>query len=246
MIISGHRRRAAVQKLLEEGIYTERKLPCIVKTCRKISIEQEDGEIIEFDEDEVEMLNLIASNRGQREERTIDEKLQEIRYLEGFAKAIYNQKDRGARRRFRTFFAKEILNMSKSQLQRISAMEKLTDKVKQAIDEKIISESVALAMTNMTAQEQNFCIEKVLSGEMRGRAQDIQNLIASKFARKVEKGLPSDKIESQEPNPLSEKTIAANIIDVPEKLATRKKKLKIGLTVRIWRFMKSCNEKQNA
>ena len=88
MLISGHRRRAAVQKLLEEGIYTERKLPCIVKTCGKIAIEQENGEIIEFDEDAVEMLNLIASNRGQREERTIDEKLQEVKYLEAFAKAI--------------------------------------------------------------------------------------------------------------------------------------------------------------
>ena len=80
-IISGHRRRAAVQKLLEDGIYSERNLPCIVKDCRKISIEQENGEIIVFNEDAVEMLNLIASNRGQREERTLDEKLQEIRYL---------------------------------------------------------------------------------------------------------------------------------------------------------------------
>lgn len=218
MIISGHRRRAAVQKLLEEGIYTERKLPCIVKTCRKISIEQKDGEIIEFDEDAVEMLNLIASNRGQREERTVDEKLQEIRYLEGFARAIYNQKNRGARGRFRTFFAKEILNISKSQLQRIRAMEKLTDKVKQAIDEKIISESAALAMTNMTAQEQENCLEKIESGEIRGRARSIQNLSASKFAREVENGLPSDKIESQEPNPLSEKTITVNIIDVPAEI----------------------------
>lgn len=80
MIISGHRRRAAVQKLLDEGDYTERKLPCIIKTRGKIKIEQEDGEIIEFDEDAVEMLNLIASNRGQREERTVDEKLQEVKY----------------------------------------------------------------------------------------------------------------------------------------------------------------------
>ena len=91
IIISGHRRRAAVQKLLEEGVYDERKLPCIIKKRGKIQIEQENGDIIEFDEDAVEMLNLIASNRGQREERTIDEKLQEVKYLEGFAKAIYSE-----------------------------------------------------------------------------------------------------------------------------------------------------------
>ena len=78
-IISGHRRYVAVQKLLDEGDYTERKLPCIVKACGKIKIEQKNGEIIEFDEDAVEMLTLIASNRGQREERAVDEKLQEIK-----------------------------------------------------------------------------------------------------------------------------------------------------------------------
>jgi len=174
MIISGHRRRAAVQKLLDEGDYTERKLPCIIKTRGKIKIEQENGEIIEFDEDAVEMLNLIASNRGQREERTVDEKLQEVKYLETFAKAIYHQKNRGSRGRFRNFFAEEILNMSKSQLQRISAMEKLTDKVRAAIDDKTISESAALAMSNMTAEEQDACLKKILSGRMQNTAEAIE------------------------------------------------------------------------
>lgn len=31
-IVSGHRRKVAVERLLEEGVYSERKLPCIVKT----------------------------------------------------------------------------------------------------------------------------------------------------------------------------------------------------------------------
>ena len=179
-IISGHRRRAAVEKLLTEGVYSERKLPCIVKTLKKIEIEQENGETIEFDEDAVEMLNLIASNRGQREERTIDEKLQEVRYLETFAKAIYHQKNKGNRGRFRNFFAEEILNISKSQLQRINAMENLTEKVKAAIDDKIISETAAMAMASMTPEEQNSCVEKVLSGEIKGTVQEIQNLKSSK------------------------------------------------------------------
>ena len=174
MLISGHRRRAAVQKLLDEGIYTERKLPCIVKSCGKISIEQENGEIIEFDEDAVEMLNLIASNRGQREERTIDEKLQEVKYLEAFAKAIYNQKNSGNRGRFRSFFAEEILNISKSQLQRIKSMEKLTDKVKAAIDEKIISETAAMELATLTPEEQEACLEKILSGRMKDTVEAIQ------------------------------------------------------------------------
>ena len=160
---------------MEEGVYSERKLPCIVKARGKISIEQENGETIEFDEDALEMLNLIASNRGQREERTIDEKLQEVKYLEEFARAIYNQKNFGQRGRFRNFFAEEILNISKSQLQRINSMEKLTDKVKQAIDDKIISETAAQVMAGMSAEEQDACLEKILSGEIKGTVQEIQN-----------------------------------------------------------------------
>lgn len=126
-IISGHRRCAAVKKLLADGTFTERKLPCIIKRLVKFSIQQEDGNIIEFNEDAVEMLNLIASNRGQRKKRTLEEKLQEIEYLEPFARALYYQKDRGSRGRFRTFFAEEILNISKSQLQRLQANKKLPD-----------------------------------------------------------------------------------------------------------------------
>ena len=196
MLISGHRRRAAVQKLLEEGIYTERKLPCIVKSCGKIAIEQENGEIIEFDEDAVEMLNLIASNRGQREERTIDEKLQEVKYLEAFAKAIYNQKNSGNRGRFRSFFAEEILNISKSQLQRIKSMEKLTDKVKAAIDEKIISETAAMELATLTQEEQDACLEKILSGELTGKVHDIQNFKSSKS--EVEETILENPVEDAE------------------------------------------------
>lgn len=179
-IISGHRRYAAVQKLLEDGVYSERKLPCIVKTCGKIAIEQKNGEIIEFDEDAVELLTLIASNRGQREERTIDEKLQEVKYLESFARAIYNQKCRGIRGRFRDFFATEILSMSKSQLQRINSIEKLTESVKTAVGEKKLSETAAIEMASMTAEEQEACLEKIITGEIKGTVQDIQNFKSSK------------------------------------------------------------------
>ena len=70
-------------------------------------------------EDAVEMLTLIASNRGQREERTVDEKLQEIKYLESFAKAIYNQKCRGIRGRFRDLAVK--VNLAAILLQKIKS-----------------------------------------------------------------------------------------------------------------------------
>ena len=189
-IISGHRRYAAVQKLLDEGDYTERKLPCIVKACGKIKIEQKNGEIIEFDEDAVEMLTLIASNRGQREERTVDEKLQEMKYLEGFAMAIYNQKCRGIRGRFRDFFAEEILNISKSQLQRINSLEKLTESVKTAVSEKKLSETAAMEMARMKAEEPEACLEKIITGEIKGTVQDIQNF--KSFKEQMEESVLED------------------------------------------------------
>ena len=173
-IISGHRRYSAVKKLLEEGVYTERKLPCIVKKYVKVKIEQENGETIEFDEESVEMLNLIAANRGQREERTLEEKLQEIKYLEKFAKAIYHQKRRGSRGRFRNFFAEEVLNISAAQLKRMNMLSKLTDKVKAALDEKKISESVGLELSGLTEAEQDACLAKILSGRIMGTVEAIQ------------------------------------------------------------------------
>lgn len=207
VLISGHRRRAAVEKLLEKGTYTERKLPCIVKEWNKIEIKQENGEIKEFDEKYVEMLNLIASNRGQREERTIEEKLQEIEYLEPFARAIYNQKEKGNRGNFRDFFAEEILNISKSQLQRINSMKKLTEKVKQAIDQKKITDTAAMALATMSSKDQDKCMEKITNGELKGTVQDIQ---------KYKQSLADDTIQT--PLTSSEnrkKSINTEIIDIP-------------------------------
>ena len=225
MIISGHRRRAAVQKLLDDGVYSERKLPCIIKKRGKIQIEQENGETIEFDEDAVEMLNLIASNRGQREERTVDEKLQEIKYLEQFARAIYNQKNNRQRGRFRNFFAEEILNVSETRLHRIKALEKLTDGVRQAIDENKISETAAQIMTGMTAEEQDACLEKVLSGEIKGTVQEIQNFKSLKN-EVVEENI-SDELPTEENQPesesLSEETPAEKVAESETKLSYPKK-----------------------
>lgn len=207
-LISGHRRRAAVQMLLEEGTYTDRKLPCIVKTWEKLEIEQENGETIEFDEDAVEMLNLIASNRGQREERTIDEKLQEVKYLEKFARAVYNKKNNRRRGRFVNFFAEEILNISKSQLLRMNALEKLTESVRHLVETNEISESAALEMASMAEAEQEECLEKIKTGEIKGTIQGIQNFKE-----------PS-KINVKEE---SEKAIFLEIEDVPEEFGDPQK-----------------------
>ena len=113
-------------------------------------------------------------------------------------------------------------------------MEKLTDKVRAAIDDKTISESAALAMSNMTAAEQDACLEKIISGNMRRTAQDIQTLSASKV---VEKDVQSENVDGNlaepvsegvslpfesEMSPSSESTIG-KLIDVPEKFEALRK-----------------------
>lgn len=228
-IISGHRRREAVQKLLEEGIYTERKLPCIVKAREKLSIEQENGEIIEFDEDAVEMLNLIASNRGQREERTIDEKIQEVKHLEFFARAIYNQKNNRRRGRFVNFFAEEILNMSKSQLLRINSLEKLTENVRQAVDTNEISESAALEMTSMSKEEQEECLEKILTGEIKGTIQGIQKMKTPPNIEVAEEQITEESaIDNVEIETETETTIEEDIISNEKSAEIMNPSLKVG------------------
>lgn len=53
---------------------------------------------------------------------------------------------------------------------------------------KTISESALFAKSSMTAEESDACMEKIMSEEIRGTAQDIQNLSSSKVVEEVSKG----------------------------------------------------------
>lgn len=181
ILISGHRRRAAVQKLLQDGEWDSHLLPCIVKKCSSITIEQENGASVVFNENEVEMLQLIASNRGQREEKTADEQLNELKYLKPFAEAIYTQKRKeGYKGEFRRFFAEEIIGTSKSQLQRIESIEKMSDKVKNAVDTNLISKTAA-ELSGLSKEKQDEYIDNITMGLQKNRVKDIQE------AKKAEK-----------------------------------------------------------
>jgi hypothetical protein len=52
---------------------------------------------------------------------------------------------------------------------------------------KTISESALFAKSSMTAEESDACMEKIMSEEIRGTAQDIQNLSASKVSKKSQR-----------------------------------------------------------
>lgn len=199
VLISGHRRRAAVQKLLQDGEWDSPMLPCIVKKCSSITIEQENGAPVVFNENEVEMLQLIASNRGQREEKTADEQLNEIKYLKPFAEAIYAQKRKdGYKGEFRRFFAEEIIGTSKSQLQRIESIEKMSDKVKNAVDTNLISKTAATELSSMSKEKQDEYIDNIANGLQKNRVKDIQE--AKKAAKDKEDNTGHDVAISMDDN----------------------------------------------
>lgn len=188
MLLSGHRRRAAVQKLLDDGDYEERKLPCIIHERRKITIPQENGEEIVFDESDVDLLHLIASNRGQRKERTMDEKLSEVKYLEPFARAVFAQKrkEHGKGMVFRKFFAEEILDISSSKLQRLEAIKKMSEKVKTAVESGYLRESSAVRLSGMPLEQQDEVMAWLEENGRKGTMQDVEDAIKAVQPKKPE------------------------------------------------------------
>ena len=56
----------------------------------------------------------------------------------------------------------------------MKSMEKLSDSVKKALEEGKINESAAAEFVSMTMEEQEKCLEKIISGEMSGTVQDIR------------------------------------------------------------------------
>ena len=169
MLIAGHRRRAAVLKLLNDGEIVDRKLPCIVRTFK------DNGCLTAT---EVEKCSLIFSNKGQRKERTMEEQLEEIKQLEPIARKIFaEEKAKGnIDGNFRRFFAEEILGISSSALQRKLALEKLTPKAKEAVNCGKISETAASELVSMPASEQDKYIDSLKIGSTSGTVKDVQDV----------------------------------------------------------------------
>jgi len=199
MLLSGHRRRAAVQKLLEDGDYEERKLPCIIHERRKITIPQENGEEIVFDESDVDLLHLIASNRGQRKERTMDERLSEVKYLEPFARAVFAQKrkEHGKGMVFRKFFAEEILDISSSKLQRLESIKKMSEKVKTAVESGYLRESSAVRLSGMSLDKQDEVMAWLEENGRKGTMQDVEDAIKAVQPPKTEMEAEGDEAQDE-------------------------------------------------
>lgn len=180
MIISGHRRTAAWKILLERGTVSDHTLPCFVWQFKELHILQDGGEDIVLPADTAMTIFFIAMNAGQRE-RSIDEKLEEIRRMEAIARVLYRQlKKSGTMSKgflFRDFFAKNFLNISSSALQRRLSLLRLTERAKQALNENLLAETSASLLVQMTPEDQDAYIDGLRAGRYNGTNAEITALL---------------------------------------------------------------------
>ena len=160
-LISGERRLSATLCRIRRGELEKATLPChiLLAFTAKGALSA----------DQVEMLHIILAN-NYRQKTALDQ-LNEVRQMEPIARAIYEDaKEKGAlaesegsslNMRFRTFFAKEILDISEAKLQRLQSLTKLTEKARKAFDEGLIGKTVAAQMASLSSEEQDNIVYKI-------------------------------------------------------------------------------------
>ncbi len=169
MIISGHRRRAAWEMLLNNGETEQRELPCIVRHFEDVHI-QVDNEGVSEDKlitaEQQANIALILANRGQRKEKSIEVELWEIQQLEPYVKILYNQQGKPkGRGQFKSFFA-SILNVNPWDLQRKKNLLRLVPRARMALADREINLSVAGELSGLPPIEQEKVLDDILSGAM--------------------------------------------------------------------------------
>lgn len=156
-LISGERRLSATLFRIKRGELDKAELPCHVLPAFTpkgvLSAEQ------------VEMLHIILAN-NYRQKSPLDQ-LNEVKELEPIARAIYEEKKEtsGEKARFRTFFAKEILDISESRLQRLQMLTKLCKEAQDAFDDGLFGKSAAVRIAAFDPDIQVAYIEALRNGD---------------------------------------------------------------------------------
>ena len=191
LLIAGHRRKAAWEKLLADGKITDNTIPCIIRTFEPISGKDENGNEETISESELAEAYLVISNNSQRQFRTIDEKLMEIIVLEPFARKMYNLQPENERGTFRQFFAEKILEMSETNYRRLKSMEALAPEIREAVDAEHITFSFATELATLPVDEQRQYMADIEAGEKAGTYKEIREW-------KRRKKEQDESLESQE------------------------------------------------
>lgn len=187
-LISGERRLSATLCRIRRGELEKATLPCHILPAftakGALSAEQ------------VEMLHIILAN-NYRQKTALDQ-LNEVKQMEPIARAIYEDaKEKGAlaesegsslNMRFRTFFAKEILDISEAKLQRLQSLTKLTEKARKAFDEGLIGKTVAAQMASLSPEEQDNIVYKIRIGTCDGTYAEFKDWLEGRKRAEKEDG----------------------------------------------------------
>ena len=171
-LISGERRLSATLFRMERGEMERAELPCHI-----LPAFQQEGALTA---EQMETLSIILAN-NYRQKSTLD-RLREVQELEPIARAIYQEEKgkgvlsdgNGKNTPFRTFFAEQILAISPAALQRLKALESLSDEAVAAFEEGIINKSAATELAALSKEEQDAFVSSIRTGECAGTRADLE------------------------------------------------------------------------
>ena len=181
-LISGERRRAAMLYRLEQGEIEKAVMPCIVR----VDLDSREALTAE----EIEAINIISANDYR--DKTPFEKLDEVMTMRPIARKLWekakeaNETDRPLND-FRAYFAREILGISPSSLQRITILEYLVPEARSAYEDGLIGKSVLYELANKQEEEQREYIAGLKSGENVGTVAEV------KGKNKASKAVPDEE-----------------------------------------------------
>ena len=181
MLTSGHRRRLAQLYRFEQGWIDKPMMPVIH---REIINDFEQA----ISNDEMETLNIVFPNKGQRRHLTPSEEAAEIAMIRPILYKIYqHEKQSGAvEGKFRTFFA-DVLDMSEATLHRKEAINHVSEEIKAEIDAGTIKPTAAAALASMEPDQQNAVVEKI-----RSHGEDVSTSTVQKARKATEKAAAAE------------------------------------------------------
>ena len=168
-LISGERRRAAMLFRLEQGEIDKAVMPCIVR-------EDLNG-TDELTAEDIEAINIIGANDYR--DKTPFEKLDEVVTMRPIARKLWEkakaEEEEGKHLNdFRAYFAREILGISPSSLQRITMLENLVPEARTAYEDGLMGKSVLYELAYKSDEEQTDYIDGLKTGENAGTVAEVQ------------------------------------------------------------------------
>ena len=168
-LISGERRRAAMLYRLEQGEIDKAVMPCIVRE----DLDGTEGLTAE----DIEAINIIGANDYR--EKTPFEKLDEVVTMRPIARKLWEKakavEEEGKHLNdFRAYFAREIMGISPSSLQRITMLENLVPEARTAYEEGLMGKSVLYELAYKSDEEQTTYIAGLRTGENAGTVAEVQ------------------------------------------------------------------------